>query len=344
MKNKVIAVLATFGMVATASAIKVNNNLSINGFIDGSYYSQEVGAGADTSNIGLDEIELNILVNAGNVSGELHIDTEDSGDAAPFDTISNDDLTIEQVHFTYSFSNGAALTVGRFGSQLGLEREDPAGLYTFSRAYGVVAGGTDVDDRFNLGNIDSTGAQEGARLSYSTGDIAASLSLYNSADGIEDDGAATNDLDYELALSYTGFDNLTVGAGVQTVRPAGVAADTETYTINATYTLNKLLVGAEYINSEVTGGADLSAYSILGDYDVNDQLGLAIRYSNWETAASQEADKLTFAPNYAITESLGAIVEFSAEEAADGTETGKLLLLKKQTSLPLLLTMLSPKA
>ena len=37
MKNKLIAVLATFGMVASASAVKVNNNLSINGFIDGSY-------------------------------------------------------------------------------------------------------------------------------------------------------------------------------------------------------------------------------------------------------------------------------------------------------------------
>jgi len=319
MKTKLLAVMATLGMVASASAVKVNNNLSINGFIDGSYYSQEVGAGADTSNIGLDEVELNILVNAGNISGELHIDTEDTATVG-WDTISDGDLSIEQVHFTYSFSNGAAVTAGRFGSQLGLEREDPAGLYTFSRAYQVIAGGTDVADRFNLGNIDSTGAQEGVRLSYSTGDIAGSLSLYNLVDGIEDNGAATNDLDYELALSYTGFDNLTVGAGFQTVRPAAANADTETYTINATYTLNKLLVGAEYINSEVNS-VDLSAYSILGDYDVNDKLGLAVRYSNWETAASAEADKLTFAPNYAITDSLGAIFEYSAEESALGVET-----------------------
>ena len=41
MKNKLIAVIATLGMVASASAVKVNNNLSINGFIDGSYVSQE---------------------------------------------------------------------------------------------------------------------------------------------------------------------------------------------------------------------------------------------------------------------------------------------------------------
>ena len=66
MKNKLIAVLATFGMVASASAIKVNNNLSINGFIDGSYYSEDAGAFIDSSTVGVDEVELNFLVNAGN--------------------------------------------------------------------------------------------------------------------------------------------------------------------------------------------------------------------------------------------------------------------------------------
>ena len=65
--------MAIFGMVASASAVKVNNNLSINGFIDGSYSSTDEGAG-DTSTVGIDEVELNFLVNAGNVSGELHID------------------------------------------------------------------------------------------------------------------------------------------------------------------------------------------------------------------------------------------------------------------------------
>ena len=68
----------------------------------------------------------------------------------------NGGLDIEQVHFTYSFGNGASLTVGQFGSALGLEREDPAGLYTYSRAYS----GSD----FDLGNIDGVGSQEGFRL------------------------------------------------------------------------------------------------------------------------------------------------------------------------------------
>ena len=36
MKNKIIATLVAFGLVGSASAIEINDNLSINGFIDGS--------------------------------------------------------------------------------------------------------------------------------------------------------------------------------------------------------------------------------------------------------------------------------------------------------------------
>ena len=87
MKNKLIALLATIGLVSSASAIEINENLSINGFIDGSYQNTEIDgtllgapASGETSSLGLDEVELNFILNAGNVSGEVHIDTngEDS--------------------------------------------------------------------------------------------------------------------------------------------------------------------------------------------------------------------------------------------------------------------------
>jgi len=304
MKTKLLAVMATLGMVASASAVKINNNLSINGFIDGSYVSTDDGdAVNDSSDIALDEVELNFLVNAGNVSGELHIDNTDGAD----------ELNIEQVHFSYDFGNGASVTVGRFGSALGIEREDPAGLYTFSRAYS--------DTGFDLGDVDDRSAQEGARLSYSAGDFGLSLALYDSTDAVLDDNGTKNDLDYELAISYNGIENLTVGAGIQSQRAETGSDDVEVYTINASYTLNKLLLAAEYVNNEEDGdGFDTAAYMVLADYDVNDKLGVAVRYSNWETGETTDSDKLTFAPNYAITDSLGAIVEFSAEEQSDGDE------------------------
>jgi hypothetical protein len=41
MKNKLLATIAAFGLVGSASAVEINDNLSINGFIDGSYQYSE---------------------------------------------------------------------------------------------------------------------------------------------------------------------------------------------------------------------------------------------------------------------------------------------------------------
>ena len=69
MKNKLIALLASIGMVSLLSAVEINENLSINGFIDASYSAD---SDADTSEIGIDEVELQFEVNYGAVSGSLH--------------------------------------------------------------------------------------------------------------------------------------------------------------------------------------------------------------------------------------------------------------------------------
>ena len=324
MKNKLIAVLAAFGLVASASAVKVNDNLSINGFIDGSYSNTDTtdkaaGSSTDASNIGIDEVELNFIVNAGSVSGELHIDnTQASG------TQGSKDLSIEQVHFTYSFGNGASVQVGRFGSDLGLEREDPAGLYTFSRAYS--------ESSYNLGDVDNN-VGEGLRLAYASGDFTASIALFNAVGATEEDANNEDDLDTEVAVTYTGIDNLSVTVGAQTINTAdskaaavAATADIDVLTINAAYTLNKLLIAGEYISSEADGSQDLSAYSVIADYDVTNQLGVALRYSEWETLDASnntvQTDKISFAPNYALTDSLGAIIEFSTEEVSGGTKDG----------------------
>ena len=63
MKNKIIATLVAFGLVGSDSAIEVNDNLSINGFIDGSYQKTDNSAAANTEILGLDEIEVNFLLN-----------------------------------------------------------------------------------------------------------------------------------------------------------------------------------------------------------------------------------------------------------------------------------------
>lgn len=322
MKNKLLALLATIGLVGSASAVKINDNISINGFIDTSWSSVDTSAANDDNDLDVDEVELNFLVNAGNVSGELHIDNSEdaNGDNVNFD--------IEQVHFTYGFENGVSIQIGQFGSALGFEREDPAGLYTFSRAYG--------DNVYNLGNVD-VNVGEGVRLAYSTDSISAGFAAYNGVGDAEETSAplpngTSDDLNYEFAITFTGIENLSVTAGVQGTRvvdpvPAGSTLnDTDITNLHAAYTIDKLLLAAEYVNVDVDASDDLSAYLLLADYDINDKMGIAVRYSEWETGVNADSDQITIAPNYSITDSLGAILEYSSAENNAGEEEDTLAL------------------
>lgn len=318
MKNKLLAFLAAFGLVATVHAVEINDNISINGFIDGSWVNTDTdGAASDVNDLDIDEVELNFIVNAGNVSGEIHVDSDDvaGGD--------NNNMDLEQVHFTYSMENGLSVTVGRFGSALGFEREDPAGLYTFSRAYDDSTANT----LFNIGNVDAT-AVEGISLGYSADAFSIALSAVNAEGTVEQNNAGVeDDLDIEIALSYTGIENLVLGGGVHSQRNSGANNDRDISNLHAAYTMDKLMLAAEYVNDDNDAAADdLTAIMILADYDINDQMGVAVRYSEWETGANAEADKLTIAPNYAITESLGAILEYSSTENAAGNDVDELAL------------------
>jgi predicted porin len=316
MKNKILAMLVAFGLVGSVSAVEVNENLSINGFIDGSISQSDNDTTGKDATFGLDEVEVNFLFNVGSVSGESHVDSASSGN----DLSSDGGLNIEQAHFTYSLENGISVTFGRYGSALGLEREDPAGLSTVSRAYGSDIDGT--ISRFNLGNIDA-GAVEGVTISYAAEAWSIGVSIENAAgNDLGVVGTAANDVNYEIALSYTGVENLSVGGGFfieNDVDPtiAG-AVETDAWNINATYSVGKALLGAEYTELSPSGATDRDAFLLLVDYDVSDKLGVAVRYSSYDdatgTSASNDVDTITVAPNYAITDSLGAIIEYSSSD------------------------------
>ena len=307
MKNKIIATLVAFGLVGSASAIEINDNLSINGFIDASYQKTDnSGAGVnDNENLGLDEVEINFLLNVGSVSGQVSVDTDGASNDSNNDTSSDELFNIEQAHFTYSLDNGVSFTLGRYGRALGLEREDPAGLYTYSRAYGS----NDNGDSYNYGNIDAgSGSVEGLTVSYSAEDFTVAVSFEEAAGA----DLVANDLNTQISVSYTGVENVVIGAGYFSDNAATAAAERNVFGVNATYTAGKALIGAEYISADdgdTTTGED--AFLVLVDYDVSDKLGVAVRYSEWEVSNTLEYSKITIAPNYALTESLGAILEYS---------------------------------
>jgi len=166
------------------------------------------------------------------------------------------------------------------------------------------------DSAFNLGNIDADGgAREGLRLSYAAEAWSLGVSIENPAGSIRT-STGKNDLDYEVALAFTGIENLSVGVGYFKDNEATAANEIDVTNVTATYQVGKALLGAEFTQAD-TATVDLDAHMFLVDYDVSDKLGVAVRYSSYEAAANVDVEQITIAPNYAITESLGAILEYS---------------------------------
>jgi len=320
MKNKIIATLVAFGLVGSASAIEINENLSINGFIDTSYthVEDDAGGGNDEQQLGLDEWELNFLFNVGGASGAIHIDDNDD-DNEPSST--DTDVDVEQAFIGYTLESGVSLTIGKYGSQLGFEREDPGGLYTFSRAYGGSSA-----SQFNLGDVDSN-VYEGVRFGYSSDVIGVGLSLQNTSNS----DIEANELDLEFSFAYTGIENLNLGGGYRFDNRGDSSNEEDVLNIHVSTIVGKFLLGAEFIEVE-NGGAnkaqqqDLDGWMVVADYDVSEKLGVALRISSNELDGSNDYEKVTLAPNYSLTDSLGVILEYSDVDTGSGGDANELAL------------------
>jgi len=277
MKNKLLATLAIFGMVASASAVKINNNLSINGFIDGSYKLVDSDTVADNDQgLDADEAEINFVFSNGAVSGLIAIDSHEIGGG--LNGANKADLDIEQAHFTYDLGNGVSFTFGRYGSALGFEREDPAGLYTFSRAYASA----------NIGDVDS-GAVEGVTVAYAADQFSIAASFENPRGA----NLESNDLDLELSLSYTGIADTVIGGGFFFDNESAGTEEVNVLNVHASRSFGKLLLGAEYIQlqSDNANTGDRDAYMVLADYDYTDKIGVAVRLSKEEVATNNDYEK-----------------------------------------------------
>ena len=168
-------------------------------------------------------------------------------------------IDIEQAHFTYSLDNGVSFTFGRYGSALGFEREDPAGLYTFSRAYedDTVSGANGYD----LGNIDSdnTGSVEGFTVAYA-GENFCIAAFFEEGN---DQNLDTEDLNIEVSFSYTGFENLVLGGGYffDNQKNTNPSTERDVFNIHAAYTAGKALIAGEFIGaSDDVANAGEDAY------------------------------------------------------------------------------------
>jgi hypothetical protein len=331
--KKTIAITSALAAVtglATAE-IKINDFLSLEGFVDMSYSHTDIDDAGSDNSFAVDQTEIDLLFNFGKVTGRA--DIEYLGGA-------NEDANLEQAFATYDLGNGRSITAGRYESALGLEAKEPTGLYQYSTAYDM--GAADINDG-GLGGVDILPQYgQGVKLTQVSGDNVYSLSVQD--ESFENDGGRlggddqSNDGGEDSSYSIEAAASIALGDGM-TWFLGGAYEDSDTDD-NNTYVLNTHLLvesgaltwGAEVSYGDAEGGfsnglgrdsvgatdEEVLQALLMANYAYSDCCSITgrISYSDHEGevgAADVDADflKYTLAHNYAVTDNLAVITEIS---------------------------------
>lgn len=329
--KKTIAItsaLAAVSGLATAE-IKINDFLSVEGFVDSSYSHVDTdlgGAGDSDNSFAVDQVEIDWLFSFDKVTARVDLAHEGSDN-------SDIDTDVEQAYVTYDLGNGSAITAGRYQSMLGLEAFEPTGLYQYSTAYSL---GSDYG--LNNDELDGVsilpGYAQGVKYTRESGDSFFGLSIQDQTAGTDAGrlrGSDESSIGYEAAFSTKLSDGVTFFLGGAYEDVDDPASDTWVVNSYVTYETGAWTFGAE-INigeSDNNGPAAALTDSALTDEETVQGLVMAnyaysdccsvtgrISYSDHEAkdgAADVEADftKYTLAHNYAVTDNLAVITEVS---------------------------------
>jgi len=290
--QKTLAVLAglTFAGALSHAQIAIGENLTISGFVDASYLNTDDGTD-ETSGINVDEVEIDFAFSFDSVSAEVHLQTNDE-----------DGVELEQA-FVSTDLGGITVSAGRMLNLLGFEADEPTGLLQFSTAY---------SDAFNPGSR----YNDGFRGAFSQGDLSVAASVtdgYSSLTGVDNDAG---ELAFDIALSYSGIENLSVSLGyADNSGDTGTTDDLELVNVHASYSLGQLTLAGEY-NDWNKNGAESDAYLLLANYAVNDDLSLTVRHSevDHDDVGADDEEKTTVAVGYTVTDNLSTVVEYSSGE------------------------------
>jgi len=292
---------------AAYSDLKVNDNLSLTGFIDMSYTSvdEETKETNDTAKI--DQIEIDFLFSFGEkFSAQVDLEAQDSGANQSEGDL---DLDIEQAFINYQITSGLSVKAGRFLSYSGWETEEPTGLFQYS--------GTGYAGTF-YGYY-----QDGASLMYSTEVFDLGVSLVDDVYGSPAGGSGNvNDLGVELMAAVRPVEGLTLKAFYSTDKGNGGTFETEDkINVWASYGIGGLTLAAEYNTADNLGGtkdAEADGYLLMANYAWS-QFGVTLRYHAWEQenaagATVRDTTGITIAPSYAATDYLTFVLEYKTED------------------------------
>ncbi len=313
------ATALSLAAVSLASAdIKVNDNLSIGGYVVGIADSKSVDESETTSSMDLQATKLLTKVNFAPVSGTISLYS--GADNA---------VSVLDAYFTYDYGAGTSLTAGKFLSWLGYEAFDATNMMTLSYAWTTEAIGA-------LPGI--PGYHTGVKVEFGSDSYAAGFAVLDSNDSNfftdvkKGDGDLDNGIGLEGYYTYKGKE-LTVFVGGAYNSAEG---DGSSYYAGPAFFGFKSYSGdiwAQYVTGSVTLAGEFSLYKASFDLDGVDDLktyfaGFWVKYAasdklayvgriatgktdNYGATDKPKYMKYTFSPIYTVTGNLEIAAEAS---------------------------------
>ena len=295
----VFAMLAlTFTLSSASAEIKLNDNLSVSGFLDMSTVTT-MGDETETS-LSFDQFEMDFHLNYGSVTGQVDIDSTDADQG----------IKLEQGFVTYTAPKdmlpGVSITAGRFLSSLGFEAAEPTGLYQYSFSEGIPYPGYQNGVAVNVKPMKQAGIY---------------VAFLSSVWDVNETDAGTPGIEAQLAL--TPIEQITAKVGY-----ALDAMDDYTQTeLNAwlSFAQGPLTLAGE-IDLLGNWGADgNNGMHFLGMANVSladiisAPIGVTLRFSGISLDDSDTSTAFTFSPSYSATDNWLLLAEF--KQRLDAEET-----------------------
>lgn len=314
MKSR-LHLAAALSLAASLTAfadIKVNDHLSIGGYVAASYENTSLKPGASYDSLfngakgtpSADAIKTTFTTEFKPVTGVVSL--------FYIPNLATNELSILDAYVGYDAGGGTTITAGKFLSYLGYEAFDPTNMNQIT--YGAVTVGT-------LGAIPAY--HTGAKIDYADKTFGAGFAVVDSVfspNGFaKGDGELRDNAGFEGYVKSTAVADLTLWAGFAYDTKGGFQTHSVfAVDVWAEYALSKeSTIAAEYCNKN--GGPLSKGYTWLAyyKYAASKQLAWVFRLSGEKLSDStkktgaQEFLQYTIGPSFAVTDNLSLRAEYS---------------------------------
>lgn len=299
------ALLAT---VASATAeIKINDNFSVSGYIEGSYQYTAPKPGTATDRFNIDTSQLLFTTTFKPVTGVVSLFYVPN--AAK-------ETTVLDAYVTYDAGEGITVTGGKFLSYLGYES-----FFTVNNPEISFANGDFL--------APIPGYHDGVKIDYATKEFGVGVALVDSVYSgpfyLKGDGELKHNAGFEGYFTYKAVTDLTLwaGFGYDTKGSRNNPAQTNSiFTADfwAQYQIDKKTsVAVEYAHK--SGGPGNKGYNwlALATYAFTDKVSTAFRISGEKVTDGSSFMKYTIAPGIALTDKLTVRAEYSYYDYKDAS-------------------------